>query len=220
MSQGLCCCPGLTCLIPCCGMGVSQGAEDKAPVHPLPCCTFFTDQLHSQLSCQRQGLGTSALGYREPRSSCVPCPNGKAPATGFRKLFWWFPWDTSRSWLFSFSVTSRPWQVLQKLQRLLSSMEFCLLAVLAGSVLAPQCKPRLPPCAFLNLPNIRLVLRPQHCTASDCRTASSPSHLHASLYSATNKLRPKALCKMSKMSYRHLQLGRSQGFTSHTAILI
>lgn len=111
--------------------------------------------------------------------------------------------------------------MLRKLQRPLSSTEFCLFAVLANTLLTPQCKPRSPPCASLSLLNTRLCPETPaspalHCLGlQDCQL--SESHLRANLYSAANKLRPKAL---RKISYRHLQLGRSQGFTIHTAILI
>lgn len=91
--------------------GGKPGVEDKARVPPLSSCTFFTAQLHSQFSWQRHSPGTSPLGKREPRTTCVPCPNGKAPATDFRKpanTFWCFPWGTCRSWLFLFGAMSRP----------------------------------------------------------------------------------------------------------------
>lgn len=84
-----------------------QGACSPTRVLHLP----HSAHLNSQLSWQRQGLGTSPLGWREHRTTCVPCPSGKAPATGFGKpanSFWWFSQDTCRSWLFLFSVTSRP----------------------------------------------------------------------------------------------------------------
>lgn len=105
--------------------------------------------------------------------------------------------------------------MLRKLQRPLSSTEFCLFAVLANSLLTPQCKPCLPPCAFLSLPNTKLCPEAPaspalHCLGlQDCQL--SESHLYANLYSAANELRPKVLCKIS---CSHLQLGNNQGFST------
>lgn len=109
-----------------------------------------------------------------------------------------------------------PWQVLRKLPTP---------ALVHGILFACRpCQLHTDPTVstsltFLSLPNTELCPESPASPAQhylglqDCQL--SDSHLHANLYSAANKLGPKALCKMS---YRHLQLGRSQGLTRHTAI--